>query len=47
MSSFLSAAEHVLGQRQKVRPDLKKDGGRKQRGTARVGESYFVYFCDV
>ena len=29
MSSFLSAAENVARQRQNVRRDVKKDGGRK------------------
>ena len=47
MSSFLSAAENVARQRQNVRRDLKKDGGRKQNGEAGVGESYFVYFWFV
>ena len=37
MSTILSAAENVARQRQNVRRDLKKDGGRKQSGLAGVG----------
>ena len=47
MSSFLSAAENVARQRQNVRRDLKKDGGRKQSGLAGVGEYNLVYFWFV
>ena len=47
MSSFLPAAENVAWQRQNVRHDLKKDGGRKLSGWPGIGESYFVYFWFV
>ena len=39
MSSFLSAAETVVWQRQNIRRDLKKDGGRRQSGLVGIGES--------
>ena len=44
MSSFLSAAENVARQRQNVRRDLKKDGGRRQSGYLALDSHNLVNF---
>ena len=48
MSSFLSTAENIARQRQNVRRDLKKDGGRNRAVKLALSrESDFVnfWFC--
>ena len=48
MSSFLSTAEDIAWQRQNVRRDLKKDGGRNRAVKLALSrESYFVNFWFV